>query len=392
MATGLSPDGRAHRNRVVRVVYPGCPRPWGKLLSLPLVTLRPVKLSLPACRSIPPWGPPTGLVLLGGLVLLMFVTSLAVGSVAIPLPEVVRVLLGGESSKPAWADIILQFRLPRAITAMAAGAALAISGLQLQALFRNPLAGPSVLGINAGASLGAALVVLGENVTGYALGGWLSQFSVAAAASMGAGATMAVVLLVANRVRNSLALLIFGLMFGYTATSLVTILVHFSQLNQTLTYLNWTFGSFAGVTWQQLPILLLVIGLGLGLAQLLCKPLNLLLLGEEQALSLGLSVKVMRGYLILSSSLLAGVVTAFCGPIAFLGVAVPHLGRSLFRTMDHRILVPASALLGALLALVADAVAQLPGSQTTLPLNAITALVGAPILIWLMLKRYQMFY
>jgi iron complex transport system permease protein len=333
-----------------------------------------------------------GLVALVALVLVMFLASLALGSVSIPPREVITVLLGGEASKSTWQDIILQFRLPRAITAMASGAALAISGVQLQALFRNPLAGPSVLGINAGASLGVALAVLGGNATGYVLGEWFAQLSIAAAASLGAAATLGLVLLVANRVRNALALLIFGLMFGYIASSLVTILVHFSQLDQTQTYLSWTFGSFAGVTWQQLPILLPVIGLGLVFTQLLCKPLNLLLLGEEQALSLGLSVALMRGYLILSSSLLAGVVTAFCGPIAFLGIAVPHLGRSLFRTVDHRLLVPASALLGSLLALFADILAQLPGSETVLPLNAITALVGAPILIWLMLKRYQMFY
>jgi iron complex transport system permease protein len=333
-----------------------------------------------------------GLVALVALVLVMFLASLALGSVSIPPREVITVLLGGEASKSTWQEIILQFRLPRAITAMASGAALATSGVQLQALFRNPLAGPSVLGINAGASLGVALAVLGGNATGYVLGEWFAQLSIAAAASLGAAATLGLVLLVANRVRNALALLIFGLMFGYIASSLVTILVHFSQLDQTQTYLSWTFGSFAGVTWQQLPILLPVIGLGLVFTQLLCKPLNLLLLGEEQALSLGLSVALMRGYLILSSSLLAGVVTAFCGPIAFLGVAVPHLGRSLFRTVDHRLLVPASALLGSLLALFADILAQLPGSETVLPLNAITALVGAPILIWLMLKRYQMFY
>ncbi len=176
-------------------------------------------------------------------------------------------------------------------------------------------------------------------------------------------------------------------MLGYTTTALVTILLHFSQVDQTLAYLSWTFGSFAGVTWQQIPVLLPIIALGLGLSYLACKPLNLLLLGEEQALSLGLSIKLTRLYLIVSSSLLAGTVTAFCGPIAFLGVAVPHLGRSLFRTLDHRVLVPASILLGALLALVADGVAQLPGSQVVLPLNAVTALIGAPVLIWLMLKR-----
>ncbi|TVP68801.1 MAG: iron ABC transporter permease [Leptolyngbya sp. LCM1.Bin17] len=332
-----------------------------------------------------------GLGLLALLVGVGFVASLALGSVAIPPLEVVTVLLGGQASNPVWGDIIWQFRLPRALTAAAAGAALAISGVQLQALFRNPLAGPSVLGINAGASLGAALVVLTGSAAGYGFSGWWSQLSLAGAASLGAALAMGLVMLVAQRVRSSLALLIFGLMLGYTTTALVTILLHFSTIEQTVAYISWTFGSFAGVTWQQMPVLLPVIGLGLAFSLLFWRSLNLLLLGDEQAQSLGLSMGLVRLYLIFSASLLAGTVTAFCGPIAFLGVAVPHLGRSLFRTLDHRLLLPASALLGALLALVADAVAQLPGSQTILPLNAVTALIGAPILIWLMLKQFRLF-
>jgi iron complex transport system permease protein len=329
---------------------------------------------------------------LGLLVVGLFLANLALGSVAIPLPDVVSILLGGTASKPAWQDIVLQFRLPRAITAATAGTALAVSGLQLQALFRNPLAGPSVLGINAGASLGVALVVLTGNALGLTFAATASHISLVVAASLGAGATLGIVLLVGNRVRSSLALLIFGLMFGYTASALVTILLHFSPINQTLAYLSWTFGSFAGVTWAQMPVFLPLVGLGLGLAFLCCNPLNVLLLGEEQALSLGLSLPLIRTCLIISASLLAGAVTAFCGPIGFLGVAVPHLGRSLFKTLDHRILVPASLLLGMVLALLADMIAQLPGTQTVLPLNAVTALIGAPILIWLMLKQFRLFY
>lgn len=346
------------------------------------------KAKLLTARPLVRWG---GLGLLALLVGAVFVMSLALGSVAIPPQAVVAALVGGKVSNPIWADIIWQFRLPRALTAMAAGAALATSGLQLQALFRNPLAGPSVLGINAGASLGAALVVLTGSAVGYRFTGWWSQLSLAGAASLGAAIAMALVMLVAQRVRSSLALLIFGLMLGYTTTALVTILLHFSSIEQTLAYISWTFGSFAGVTWQQMPVLLPVIGLGLGLALLFWRSLNLLLLGDEQARSLGLAMGAMRLYLIFSASLLAGTVTAFCGPIGFLGVAVPHLGRSLFRTLDHRVLLPASSLLGALLALVADAIAQLPGSQATLPLNAVTALIGAPILIWLMLKQFRRF-
>lgn len=337
---------------------------------------------------------------LAGLCLLLFavfLASLALGSVAIPLPEVVAALLGYETTQTAWREIVLDFRLPRALTAMAAGAALANSGLQLQALFRNPLAGPSLLGINAGASLGAALVVLtggtvaGSTGTGGPLTGWLASLSLVGAASLGAAIAMLLVILVARRMHSSLSLLIFGLMFGYTTTALVTILLHFSQIDQTLAYLSWTFGSFSGVTWAQIPILLSVTGLGLGLSLAFVKLLDVLLLGEEQAIGLGLSLNRVRCCLIISASLLAGSVTAFCGPIAFLGVAVPHLARSLFRTLSHRILIPATTLLGATLALVADAIAQLPGSQTLLPLNAVTALIGAPVVIWLMLKRAQMF-
>ncbi len=324
----------------------------------------------------------TGLTILTITLLITFITSLALGSVAIPPNEVLNILFGSTATKPAWQEIILNFRLPRSLTAMAAGSALAISGLQLQALFRNPLAGPSVLGINAGASLGAALIVL----TGGGIG-WWGQLSVVGAASAGAAIAMLLVLLIARQVRSSLALLIFGLMLGYVTTALVTILLHFSRLEQTLAYLNWTFGSFSGVTWQQMPILLSMVSVGLIISQFACKPLNLLLLGEEQAISLGLSITIVRCYLIFSASLLAGSITAFCGPIAFLGVAVPHLGRSLFHTQDHRILVPVVALLGAMLALVANSIAQIPGSQIVLPLNAVMALLGAPILIWLILKQ-----
>ncbi|MEM6254227.1 MAG: iron ABC transporter permease [Cyanobacteria bacterium P01_D01_bin.156] len=331
------------------------------------------------CQSI---GHISGLTLLTLALCITFIVSLALGSVAIPPSEVLNVLFGGTATKPAWQEIILNFRLPRSLTAMAAGSALAMSGLQLQALFRNALAGPSVLGINAGASLGAAMVVL----TGGGMG-WLGQLSVVGAASLGAAISMVLVLVMARQVRSSLGLLIFGLMLGYITTALVTILLHFSRQEQTLAYLNWTYGSFSGVTWQQMPWLLSIVVVGLVISQLSCNPLNLLLLGEEQAMSLGLSIVLVRCYLIFSASLLAGGITAFCGPIAFLGVAVPHLGRSLFRTQDHRLLVPVVTLLGALLALVANTIAQMPGSQTVLPLNAVMALLGAPVLIWLMLTQ-----
>ncbi|MDB9312298.1 iron ABC transporter permease [Spirulina sp. CS-785/01] len=311
---------------------------------------------------------------------------LTLGSVEIPFSQVVTILLGNEPTQTPWRDIILQFRLPRAIAAILAGAALSVSGLQVQTLFRNPLAGPSILGINAGASLAVALVVL---VTGSSK---LPNLGIAMAAGIGAGLAASLLLLISQQLQSQLALLVFGLMFGYMTTAFVTIFLHFSSIEQTQSYLVWTFGSFAGVTWSQIRVLLPLVLLGLILSSLLCGSLNLLLLGDEQARNLGLSVRAIRIGIILSSSLLAGTVTAFCGPVAFLGVAVPHLCRSLFKSVEHRLLIPATILLGALLALFADAIAQFPGQDTVLPLNAVTALLGAPVVTWLVWKRQHFFY
>jgi len=324
-----------------------------------------------------------------GLVIVLLGLNLSWGSVSIPLSETFTILMGGKVQQESWAKIILQFRLPRAITAILAGAALATSGLQMQTLFGNPLAGPFVLGINAGASLGVAIVVLAVNQIGpLALGlGVVSQAGVALAAIAGALATLLLVLAVAHRLRNPITLLLMGLMLGYVTNALVTILLHFSAVEQIQSYLNWTFGSFASAGWVQIQVLAPVVTIGVLSALSLARPLNLLLLGETQAISLGMAVKPVRLGIIGSSAMLAGVVTAFCGPIAFLGVAVPHLGRALFQTGDHRILLPAVSLIGAALALLADLVAQAPGTQVVLPLNAVTALLGAPIVTWVILKQ-----
>lgn len=324
-----------------------------------------------------------------GLVTL-FLASLSLGSVNIPLGDIVSVLLGGEASRATWTNIILTFRLPKALTGALAGAALAVSGLQMQTLFRNPLADPFVLGINSGASLGVALIVLSVGATGTVLLaglGLLGDFGLVVAASLGAAAVLSLVLVVSQRVQNSMTLLILGLMFGYVVGALVSLLLYFSIREQIQAYINWTFGSFGGVTWRQMPVMTAAILTGLLIAYLLAKSLNALLLGETYARSMGLTVKSARFWTIASASILAGTVTAFCGPIGFLGVAVPHLCRSLFGTSDHRVLLPAVTLLGAILALTADLVAQLPGSQLTLPLNAVTALIGAPIVTWIILRR-----
>ena len=332
------------------------------------------------------------LVLPGLMIALLgiFLLSLALGSVHIPLTDIFLILLGGEPERGTWTNIVLKFRLPKAMTAVLAGSALAVSGLQMQTLFRNPLAGPFVLGINAGASLGVAVVVLAAGTAGATLLaglGALGDLSVVVAASLGSATVLGLVLLVARRVQSSMTLLILGLMFGYATGALVSLLLYFSIAERIQAYINWTFGSFGNVTWSQMKILAPAVIFGLLIAHFSAKPLNALLLGETYARSMGLTVRWARFWIITSASILAGAVTAFCGPIAFLGVAVPHLCRSLFNTSDHRILIPATIMMGAILALVADLVAQLPGQQTILPLNAVTALIGAPIVTWIILRQ-----
>ncbi len=337
-------------------------------------------------------GPRHAVIMLGlfFLLLIAFGLSLSLGSVHIPLAGLFGVLTGEEVSSPAWAIIVHTIRLPKAITAVLAGAALSVSGLQMQTLFRNPLADPFVLGISAGASLGVAIVVLTVGSVGSVLIaglGLMGDLSLAVAAIMGAAAVLGCVLLVSRSVQSLMTLLILGLMFGYATGAFVSILIYFSVPEQIQSYILWTFGSFGSVTWRQMPVLVCAISLGLLLAFLCIKPLNALLLGENYARSMGLNVKRIRLWVLISASVLAGATTAFCGPIAFLGLAVPHLCRSLLHTSDHRVLMPAVTCLGATLALLSDLIAHLPGSQFVLPLNAVTSLIGAPIVIWFILHR-----
>ncbi|MGA1410046.1 MAG: iron chelate uptake ABC transporter family permease subunit [Prochlorotrichaceae cyanobacterium] len=317
----------------------------------------------------------------------LFWSSLAIGSVNIPLGQLLPILRGEPVDNPIWSDIVWQLRLPRSLTAIVAGAALAVGGLQMQTLFRNPLADPSILGINAGASLGVAIVVLSTNLESLRALRGFENTSILVAASVGSALTLSLMLLLSQRVANSIRLLIFGLMFGYITSAMVTILLQLSSLAETQTYLNWTFGSFAAISFGQWPLFAASIALGLTIAQGLASPLNLLALGEDTAKSLGAHIGQIRFGIILSTALLAGTVTAFCGPIAFLGVAVPHFCRQLFHSVDHRFLIPANALLGACLAIVADSIAQLPGQDAVLPLNSVTILIGAPAVIWIVLKN-----
>lgn len=317
----------------------------------------------------------------------VFLATVATGSVNIPPRDVATVLLGGEATKPTWTTILRDIRLPKGITALLAGSALAVSGLLMQTLFRNPLAGPSVLGIDAGASLGVAIVVLlagSDSSTASSFAGTLGRVG---AAGIGAAVVMLAVLLVAERIRNNVTLLILGLMFGYVATATVTVLMQYSGAERVQAYLIWTFASFSGVSWPHLRILAPSVVFGLAIAFATTKPLNALLLGESYARSLGVRVLGTRVKVVVSSSILVGAVTAFCGPILFLGIAVPHLARGLFRTADHRTLIPAVLLIGGLLALLADLLTRLPGRQETLPLNAILSLIGAPIVAWIVLTQ-----
>ena len=331
-----------------------------------------------------------GLIALAAVLVAVFAASLAIGSVRIPVRQIAVILTGGEAERATWESIVWLFRLPKAITAVLAGAALGVAGLQMQTVFRNPLADPFVLGISSGASLGVALVVLGSAsmLGGSTLLGGLGlagNLGVVLAASLGAGLVMALVMAAGRRVQT-MTLLILGLMLGYAVSALVSILLHFSIAERIQIYVQWTFGSFGGTTWDELRVLAPVVLVALAVAWATVKPLNALLLGEEYARSMGLTVPRARFWIIASSSVLAGAVTAFCGPIGFLGIAIPHLCRGIFHTTDHRILIPAVTLTGGVVALVADFVAQVPGSQIVLPLNAITALIGAPVVAWVILR------
>lgn len=322
----------------------------------------------------------------------LLTTSLALGSVSIPLENIVSALLTGQSDQSAWTNIVLKFRLPKTLTAMLAGMALGVSGLLMQTYFRNPMAEPFVLGVSSGASLGVALVVLSTVASGSAMLaglGLAGDLLLSAAAGLGAAVTMALVLLVALRVRSNLTLLIMGLMFGYMVAAIVSLLLYFARPERIQAYINWTFGSFSGVTAAQLPILAGIVLAGLLMAATMVKPLNALLLGEDYARSMGMNLHRTRLGIVLATALLVSAVTAFCGPIAFIGIAVPHLCRGILRSSNHRVLLPATCLVGAIVAIGASIIAEMPGHNLVLPLNVITALLGAPIVMLVILRHYR---
>ncbi len=322
------------------------------------------------------------------VLLLLTVANIAIGSVSIPIGETIRILMGGEASRPSWQFIIMESRLPQAFTALMSGAALSVSGLMLQTAFRNPLAGPSVFGINSGAGVGVALVMLvlggSMSVSAFAVSGVVA---ILAAAFAGAVAVMLVIFLFSNIVRSNTMLLIIGIMIGYITDSAISLLNFFATDEGVKSYMVWGMGSFSGVSLRMLPAFCLLTAGGLFGAMLLIKPLNALMLGERYAENLGVNISRTRNWLLIVTSMLAAVVTAFCGPIAFIGLAVPHITRMLLTTDNHRMLLPATCLCGAAVALVCNLLCVLPGESGVIPINAITPLIGAPVIIYVILAR-----
>jgi len=333
----------------------------------------------------------TAIIFFGLTILLavMILLDLLLGSVTIPSIEVVKAIFS-KSDNEVWSTIILQFRLPKTITAILAGAALSVSGLQMQTIFRNPLAGPYVLGISAGASLGVAIMVLGvSSVTAFNLTGLVNSFSLAGAAIIGAMLVLLMVLAVSVRVKDIMTILILGMMFGSAASALVSVLQYFSNESMLRAFVIWTMGSLSSVAGMQLTVFAIIVGLGLLLSLLSIRVLNVLLLGDAYARGVGLNLTLSRVLIFSSTSLLAGGVTAFCGPIGFIGIAVPHITRMVFRTANHKILIPAVMLIGSIALLLCDIVAQLPGFDITLPINSVSALLGIPIVIYVVMKNQR---
>ena len=317
--------------------------------------------------------------------LVFFLLDISLGSVTIPFSQTLAILSGQEIDNQAWKQIIVLFRLPRVLTALAVGAGLSVSGLLMQTLFRNPLAGPYVLGISSGASLGVALVVLAGSLL--PLGIIVGKVSILLAAGLGAASILFVVIALSKNIADSTTLLILGLMFGSITGAIVSVLQFYSQAEELQSYMIWTFGSLGNVRWEDMPLFITIIILGLILSFMVHKPLNAFILGEKQASSIGVNIKRTRVIILLATSVLAGSITAYCGPIAFIGLAVPHLTRVVFATSNHKVLIPAVALSGALLMIICDFIAQLPGSDHVLPINAVTAIIGGPVVIWVIIRK-----
>ena len=322
------------------------------------------------------------------LLLLTLLLNISFSQVDIPLKEVFNSVFGGHASKETWEYIIVNFRLPKAITAILVGIGLSISGLLMQTLFRNPLAGPYVLGLSSGSSLGVAFVILGATFLPTFLSQiLLSQYGIILASCIGSLLVLLLILIVSQQLKDTMSILIVGLMFSSFTSAIVSVFTYFSSAEQLQKYTFWSMGSIGNLAWENIVLLSVAVFIGLLLSLLSLKPLDALLLGENYAKSMGLNIKKARYIIILATSVLAGSITAFAGPIAFIGLAVPHLGKLLFQTSNHKVLFFATLLIGSIIMLFCDMVSQMPGFDFTLPINAITSIIGAPVVIWLIVRK-----
>lgn len=323
-------------------------------------------------------------------IIFFFFLNLVLGSVHIPLRAVWNIVCGSVEEPVVWQNIVWKSRIPQSLTALVAGAGLSVSGLQMQTVFRNPLAGPSVLGISSGASLGvASVILLSGSIGGVALSklGYIGEIALTIAATAGALSVMTLIVFVSQKVKGSVTLLIIGVMIGYVANAIIGVFKYFSVEEDIRAYVIWGLGSFARVSGNQMTLFICIMAVLLPLSFLLIKTLNLLLLGDSYAKNLGLNIKRARLYVISCSGILTAIVTAYCGPVIFLGLAVPHLCRGLLRTSDHRVLMPAAVLTGSSLALLCNLIARMPGFEGALPVNSITALIGAPIVVYVLFSK-----
>ena len=321
----------------------------------------------------------------------LFLINISLGSINIPLRDVYTSLLHGSCSKESWNYIILNYRLPKAIVTILIGIGLSISGLLMQTLFRNPLAGPYVLGLSSGASLGVATVILGASLLPISLSEFfLSSFGIIIASSLGSFFVLVSVLVIAKRLRDTMSILIVGLMFGSLTSAIVGSLTYFSSAEQLQKFTFWSLGNLGNLTWNSIGILTCCVALGILLSVFSIKPMNAMLLGENYARSLGINYKKTKYIILFATSILAGSITAFVGPIAFVGLAVPHISKLVFQTSNHKILFWSTLLFGAIVMLICDSITQIPGTEIILPINAITSIFGAPIVIWLLVRKRKM--
>ena len=318
----------------------------------------------------------------------LFLVNISLGSVPIPIKEIIKGIVSQEMNKESWKIILWDFRFPKAITASLVGIGLSISGLLMQTLFRNPLAGPYVLGLSSGASLGVAFIILGTGfLPTFISSFFLSNYGIVIASSLGSLLVLMAVLLVSQKLKDTMAILIVGLMFGSFTSAIVSVLSYFTTAEKLQKFTFWSMGSISNLSWNEISLLSFFIIIGIGISFLVIKPLNALLLGEKYAQSIGINYNKMRFLIIIATSILTGSITAFAGPIAFIGLAVPHIAKLLFQTSNHLVLFWSTLLVGAIVMLFCDTIAQVPCNDITLPINAITSVIGAPVVIWLLIRK-----